>query len=485
MSEIPESTFLFHVYQGKKSLKELHVNEKDIITSQDLPDFKNKTLSIILKQDGEKIVAFFSKAVLINGVEYHSRALKPGYTLKLGPYRLVYTGKKHAENPAPVISAARKEKTKKTYKRNYTPTSRKSMQKQYPIRKHRQATAVLITEAAAVLSSLFFLWFCSTQRLIQKEPAIFPSTVKIQNHETPPPLKKENEKPKIVPKQPLKEPSGFLITYSPDATIVPAKLDILFIHAHPDDETLDYGLSIARAAEKGMKVGVLTFTDGESGFDFYPDRDTTGMYPDKELSGKKLAAVRIEEEENSLKVLGAYMYLRLGLKNRPYTKEEVNKPLPTLIKEWGGRDFLIKKLSGIFSVLSPDIIVSPDGPSKAREHFEHEAVGYISNLAVTDYQNKHPGRIKAYLKLVDVQQTQAYPDKILMTIKVVNEGSDIIAKKYKALSQYQTQADASYYGIKRLKKFPVEYYFFQYQINANIADFLFGSKNKKIASNNL
>ena len=222
-----------------------------------------------------------------------------------------------------------------------------------------------------MLASLSFLWYCTTQQPVQRNP------------------------------------KTRLLTYVPDVVPTPEKLDLLFIHAHPDDETLDYRLYISKAAEAGKTIGVLTFTDGESGFDFYPDRDTTGIYPDKELHGKELAAVRVKEEERAMKILGAAVYIRMGLKNRPYTAVEVKKSIPTIIKEWGGSTFLVNKLNAIFTAFDPAVIISPDGPSHAREHFEHEAVGYITARAVALYRQKNPGKLQTYLKLVDVQQAEA------------------------------------------------------------------------------
>lgn len=456
ISEVPESTFLFRTFLDKKVFKEFFVTERDIVTSQDLPELKDKNLSIVLKSNGEYITAEFSKPLMVNGVECRARKLKKGDFLRIGRYRLIYEGEKQPEHEAPVPYES---KTVGSGKR-------------------RQPVAALIIEAAVVLSSLFFLWFCSTQNPAGKAPlTVEPEITAAREHEAPPEEgKAEKEKTEeLIPEsqQPVRKSEVPLVTYSPGEIPVPQKLDILFIHAHPDDETLDYGLSIARAVEAGMKVGVLTFTDGESGFDFYPDRDTTGIYPDKELKGKELADVRIQEEAASLKVLGASIYIRLGLKNRPYSNEEASKSIPQLIEEWGGETLLIAKLVELFSRLSPDIIVSPDGPSAAREHFEHEAVGYITDLAVSAYREKNPGVLDAYLKLVDPQQRDAYPDKELLAVKAEGASFGIFLIKKAALSRYQTQADACYYGIKRLKQFPVEYYFFRYRKSSSVAGSLF------------
>ena len=469
ISEVPESTFLFRSFLDKKAFKELSVTERDIVTSQDLPGIKDKKLSIVLQTNGESITAAFSKPLMVNGVECRTRKLKKGDLIRLGRYRLIYEGEKWTEPLEQVPSESTSVRLKKGRAAKSSATGS---------RKRKQPVAALVIEAAAVLSSLFFLWFCSTQNPAVKAPISGePEITEAREHEAPPVeekiVKKKIEELKTEPESPVRESAVPLVIFSPGEIPEAQKLDILFIHAHPDDETLDYGLSIASAAKAGMKVGVLTFTDGESGFDFYPDRDITGIYPDRELKGKELAAVRIQEESRSLKILGASMYIRLGLKNRPYLKEEASKSIQMLIQEWGGRKMLIADLTEIFSRLSPDIIVSPDGPSAAREHFEHEAVGYITDLAVSEYQTKSPGVLSAYLKLVDPQQRDAYPGRELLSVKAEGASFGNFLIKKAALSRYQTQADACYYGIKRLKQFPVEYYFFQYRKSSSIAGSLF------------
>ena len=50
------------------------------------------------------------------------------------------------------------------------------------------------------------------------------------------------------------------------------KADALFIHAHPDDESLDFGVLISRFTRAGKRVVVVLLTDGDSGLDQYPQR---------------------------------------------------------------------------------------------------------------------------------------------------------------------------------------------------------------------
>ena len=50
-----------------------------------------------------------------------------------------------------------------------------------------------------------------------------------------------------------------------EADILAAATRVLFVHAHPDDETLATGGLIARLAASGTWVAVLTATRGEQG----------------------------------------------------------------------------------------------------------------------------------------------------------------------------------------------------------------------------
>ncbi len=444
ISEIQESTFRFRLFRDRKFLKELYVNTADIVTSEDLPGFRDKSLTLTLKYDSSTPVLEASKPVLINGVACREKRLKPEDKIFLGPYRLVFAGR-YTEpeeiegKPARKFRKTRVKKSKLPY----------------------------IAEAAAVLISISFLWYCSTQRPLKVSGTVQAPPETEITHEAPPPKEAEiKEKPpeKEQPEQPAESIQKEILTvYAPEEMPPYQKTDILLFHAHPDDETLDYGIFIAKAAAEGKKIAVVTFTDGEAGFDFYPDRSTGGIYPDKELYGKELSAVRIIEEERALKILGASIYIRLGLKNRPYTPEEASKSVSSIIDEWGGENQLIDRLINIITRLDPDIIVSPDGPSGAREHFEHESTGYICGQAVKKYIRENPGRLKAYLKLIDVQQTDAYDGFGIMTAEASGDKEIFVKKKRDALLQYETQADASYYGVKRLENFPFEYYFAAYK----------------------
>ncbi len=416
----------------------LYDKKEDAIFNEYLKGFNNKKLRLSLVRNAGKWQLISNRSILINGVAWRKRYLKNGDVIYLGEYRLVFLGN-FTENvlPDPIhVSAFKGKKILRFF------------------------------EAAAVVLSLSFLWYCTTVTRnsgLDDNGKGSPGT----DHEASLPYDTTEELDSLdyQPYITAKDNTGSsLLVYAPEDDPIPQKLDILFIHTHPDDESLDYGLFLAEAAAAGESTGVIIFTDGDSGFDKYPDRPIDGIYPDKELGVPDLSKIRTQEAVRALTVLDARVYVRLGLWNRPYTAEEVNKNLNTLLDEWGGETLLVNKLVSLMEKFTPDVIVSPDGPCRAREHFEHEAVGYISEKAVNLYMERNPGKLGVYLKLVDVQQTGAYGGLPLMDIDA-SRNSKIKEVKQRALMMHQTQADASYFGIKRLADFPFEYYIMVYNSN--------------------
>ncbi len=432
----------FRLLYQKKKIALLNIDAEETVLYDVLQEgefntflkgFRNKKLSVKLIRNAGSWQIVSSREILINGVAWRKRDLKEGDTIHLGEYRLVFEGNFQEEEPLlkPAVSVSGRKRF------------------------------LRVIEAAAIVAGVSFLWFCTTFKT-----ASFPDTEDISSniisdHETELPYDYTED---------LDEPdagisgdadSQGLIVYGPHEQPEPHKLDILFIHTHPDDESLDYGLFIARESAAGRSVGVILFTDGDSGFDKYPDRRIDSFYSDSYLKGADLARVREKEAERAIALLGADIYVHLGLWNRPYTAVEASKNVHIISEEWGGEDFLVDTLLSLIDTFTPEVIVSPDGPSGAREHFEHETVGYISEKAVTRYIENNPGQLKAYLKLVDVEQTDQYDNIPLIKIEPDGE-NNIIEKKRSALMLHQTQADASFFGIKRLEKFPVEYYIMPY-----------------------
>jgi N-acetyl-1-D-myo-inositol-2-amino-2-deoxy-alpha-D-glucopyranoside deacetylase len=81
---------------------------------------------------------------------------------------------------------------------------------------------------------------------------------------------------------------------------------VLFVHAHPDDETIDTGGTIATLIDRGAWVTVLTCTRGERGEVLAPDLRGALESPDK------LSALRTSELTAAMTILGVTDHRYLG-----------------------------------------------------------------------------------------------------------------------------------------------------------------------------
>ena len=82
---------------------------------------------------------------------------------------------------------------------------------------------------------------------------------------------------------------------------------ILAFHAHPDDESVSTGVTLAKYADEGHRVVVVTATDGSAG-EIHNYENPEELFP-------KLAEIRKEELEKSLDALGVKEFEWLGYKD--------------------------------------------------------------------------------------------------------------------------------------------------------------------------
>jgi LmbE family N-acetylglucosaminyl deacetylase len=251
------------------------------------------------------------------------------------------------------------------------------------------------------------------------------------------------------------------------------ELDVLFIHAHPDDESLDFGVLLSRLSAAGKKTATVLMTDGESGLDQFPERSVDAMYPAYDLRGDALADVRYREARSALSVLGVRHYVRLGLQNHGYNGElDVLNP-DAVFEAWGGEASLVRQLSEIINGYRPEVIVSPEGPSTAFEHFEHEATGLIVAKALLDAAWKPSG----VLVSVDPLQKALFDDVIGIRADLEDQGSGLTfrAVQAAALAKHRTQRDATVVGIENLSNFDREYYrIVWWDLEMPVEEYLYG-----------
>jgi N-acetyl-1-D-myo-inositol-2-amino-2-deoxy-alpha-D-glucopyranoside deacetylase len=85
-------------------------------------------------------------------------------------------------------------------------------------------------------------------------------------------------------------------------------LTLMTVHAHPDDETIGTGGSMARAVADGHRVVLVTCTRGELGEIVVPDMDT----PDNH---RRLGEIRAGELEQAMAHLGVTEWENLGYRD--------------------------------------------------------------------------------------------------------------------------------------------------------------------------
>ncbi|OMH35089.1 PIG-L family deacetylase [Tersicoccus sp. Bi-70] len=94
---------------------------------------------------------------------------------------------------------------------------------------------------------------------------------------------------------------------------VEAPATVLFVHAHPDDESIATGGTMAALAAAGHRVLLLTCTRGELGEVIPADlRHLQVGLPESVDDGTELAAVRLTELASATRVLGVHSGFLLG-----------------------------------------------------------------------------------------------------------------------------------------------------------------------------
>ena len=83
----------------------------------------------------------------------------------------------------------------------------------------------------------------------------------------------------------------------------------------------------------------------------------------------------MQEAGRALEVLGAPMYVRLGLPNHPYTTSADELRRERILESWGGEERIVARVAELIRGFQPEVVVSSDFNEKAYEHFEHKAAG--------------------------------------------------------------------------------------------------------------
>lgn len=153
---------------------------------------------------------------------------------------------------------------------------------------------------------------------------------------------------------------------------------LLFVHAHPDDETINNGVTMAHYAALGAEVAVVTCTLGEEG-EVIDDRWTHLAVDEAD----QLGGYRIAELTEALRSLGLGQPRFLGGAGRWRDSGMVGTP-PRRHTRFVDADFdeAVAELAAVIIELRPHVVVTYD-PDGGYGHPDHIQTHRVTTAAVT------------------------------------------------------------------------------------------------------
>lgn len=207
--------------------------------------------------------------------------------------------------------------------------------------------------------------------------------------------------------------------YNCDAQTLKGKRTILFIGAHPDDETAISEV-LAKYAREGNKVFVIIATDGKDG-----TRVT------KVPAGDSLGNLRRKESACGCKTLGLEPPIFLGIE-RLDTKIGVGN-------YFKAHRQLLDTLRVLIPLLAPDVIITA-GPDGDTHHAEHIVAGAsVTELLLAEgWVSKYPLYYFGWRKGAGSVDELAYVDDQYFNVKITYTPDDE-KKAIEALNCFITQ----------------------------------------------
>ena len=139
-------------------------------------------------------------------------------------------------------------------------------------------------------------------------------------------------------------------------------LCLLQVHAHPDDEASKGSGTTAKYAAEGVRNVLVTCTGGEAGEILNPAADTPEVRAN-------LAAVRMQELDESVRVLGYDASYRLGYRDSGMPGTDDNKRSDNF---WNADiDEAVGKLVGIVRAERPQVIIAYGDDHSFYPHPDH------------------------------------------------------------------------------------------------------------------
>ena len=131
-----------------------------------------------------------------------------------------------------------------------------------------------------------------------------------------------------------------------------AGLRLLAIHAHPDDESSKGAATMARYADEGVTVKVLTCTGGERGSILNPAMDRPGVV-------ERMHEIRIEEMAHAAEILGVEQEW-LGYIDSGLPEGDPLPPLPEGCFALADTEEATAKMVKVFREFRPHVIITYD-----------------------------------------------------------------------------------------------------------------------------
>ncbi len=154
---------------------------------------------------------------------------------------------------------------------------------------------------------------------------------------------------------------------------------VMFVHAHPDDETTKGGGTAAWLASQGVRTVLVTCTDGAAG-----DVTDTAL-----LGGRPLAAVRSDELAAAVAIMGFDAVHELGYPDSGSDSEIAGGFASQSVEP------IIGRLIGVIEAELPDVVVTYD-PEYAASHPDHLRCYHISAAAFARQAEHAAGPRKLY-----------------------------------------------------------------------------------------
>lgn len=161
-------------------------------------------------------------------------------------------------------------------------------------------------------------------------------------------------------------------------------MKVLFVFAHPDDESFSSGGTIAKLAKQGHTVKLITATKGEAG-------QTGGLCRQEELG-----RVREKELRNAAKVLGISQIFFLGLLDGTLSNVPVSH--------------LADKVLAILKKEKPDTVLTFDKHGGSN-HPDHKAMSVAGTQAFNTYIKSAKKPVRLYHTAVPKSYLAKYREK--------------------------------------------------------------------------